>query len=368
MKILIDIGHPAHVHLFRHFHSEMKLRGHEITVTVKDIASARQLLDLYGIPYVTLGSKSDSILGKAFNQLMYDMRMLRLVRRERINLGIGSTPTIAHVSRLSGMKSVMLDDDDDAVEPLMTAFGHPFTDLVVSPDSLRGNRKKRETLFYPGYHELAYLHPNRYNPDPTVPAKAGIVPGEKYFVLRFNAFKAHHDMGAAGLSLEQKMQLVRLLEGYGRVIITTEKEIPQELAGYRLTVSPENIHSLIYYSTLFVGDSQTMASEAAVMGVPSLRCNSFAGRLSSLEEEEKKYRLTFAFTPLEFDRLLDRIKELLSLPDLKEEWQARQRVMLADKIDVTSLLVWLAEGYPASAVTALQNPGILKQFGNVPVA
>jgi len=368
MKILIDIGHPAHVHLFRNFHSEMKLRGHEITVTVKEIASARQLLDLYGIPYVTLGSKSDSILGKAVNQLLYDLRMLRLVRRERISLGIGSTPTIAHVSRLSGMKSVMLDDDDDAVEPLMTAFGHPFTDLVVSPDSLRGSRKKKGTLFYPGYHELAYLHPNRFTPDPSVPAEAGLLPGERYFVLRFNAFKAHHDKGAEGLSLEQKLQLVRLLEGYGRVIITTEKEILQELAGYRLTVSPKNIHSLICYSTLFVGDSQTMASEAAVMGVPSLRCNSFAGRLSSLEEEEKKYGLTFAFTPQEFDRLIDRVKELLSLPGLKEEWQARRRVMLADKIDVTSFLVWLAEGYPATAGTALQNPGILKQFGNVLMA
>ena len=250
----------------------------------------------------------------------------------------------------------------------MTAFGHPFTDLVVSPDSLRGSRKKKGTLFYPGYHELAYLHPNRFTPDPSVPAEAGLLPGERYFVLRFNAFKAHHDKGAEGLSLEQKLQLVRLLEGYGRVIITTEKEILQELAGYRLTVSPKNIHSLICYSTLFVGDSQTMASEAAVMGVPSLRCNSFAGRLSSLEEEEKKYGLTFAFTPQEFDRLIDRVKELLSLPGLKEEWQARRRGMLADKIDVTSFLVWLAEGYPATAGTALQNPGILKQFGNVLMA
>ncbi|MBE0673893.1 MAG: DUF354 domain-containing protein, partial [Bacteroidales bacterium] len=294
MRILIDIGHPAHVHLFRHFYHEMKQRGHEVTVTVKEIDSAQRLLGLYGIPFISLGSKSDGLMKKAFRQLLYDLRMLRLVRREKTDIGIGSSVTIAHISRLSRMKSIMMDDDDDAVEPLMTAFGHPFTDLVVSPDSLKGRRRKRGTVFYPGYHELAYLHPNRFTPDRSVLADAGLSANDRYFVLRFNAFRAHHDKGAMGINQEQKIQLVRFLEGYGKVIITTEKEASPEFARYMISVSPEKIHSLIYYSTMFIGDSQTMASEAAVLGVPSLRCNSFAGLLSSLEEEEKKYGLTYA--------------------------------------------------------------------------
>ena len=365
MRILIDIGHPAHVHLFRHFYNEMKQRGHEVTVTVKEIPSAQRLLGLYGIPFITLGSKSDSLLKKAFRQLLYDLRMLRLVWREKTDIGIGSSVTIAHVSRLSRMKSVMLDDDDDAVEPLMTRFGHPFTDLVVSPDSLRGRRRKKGTVFYPGYHELAYLHPNRFTPDPDVLAEAGLSPEDSYFVLRFNAFRAHHDKGATGLSREQKLRLVRLLEGYGRVIITTEKEASPEFAKYSISVSPEKIHSLVYYSTMFVGDSQTMASEAAVMGVPSLRCNTFAGLLSSLEEEEKKYGLTYAFTPDDFERLLDKIRELLANPGLRTEWQAKRKAMLAEKIDVTSFLVWLAEGCPESVETIRNDPDYLKRFGGV---
>ena len=363
MRILIDIGHPAHVHLFRHFYNEMKQRGHEITVTVKEIASAKQLLELYGIPYINMGLKSDSMLKKAVNQLLYDSRMLRLVRREKTDIGIGSSVTIAHVSQLTGMKSVMMDDDDDAVEPLMTAFGHPFTDLVVSPDSLRGRRKKKGTVFYSGYHELAYLHPHRFTPDAGVLAEAGLSEGERYFVLRFNAFKAHHDKGARGLDHKQKLELVRLLESYGRVIITTEKEISPEFARYRLSVSPEKIHSLIYHSSIFIGDSQTMASEAAVLGVPSLRCNTFAGCLSSLEEEEKKYGLTYAFSPDDFESLIRKLKELLTNPGLKAEWQAKRMAMLAEKIDVTSFLVWLVEGYPESAEKVRSDPGYQMRFG-----
>ncbi|MBE0674550.1 MAG: DUF354 domain-containing protein [Bacteroidales bacterium] len=365
MRLLIDIGHPAHVHLFRQFYHEMKERGHEVTVTVNEIASAQRLLGLYGIPFITLGSKSDGLMKKAFRQLLYDLRMLRLVRRQKTDIGIGSSVTIAHVSRLSRMKSIMLDDDDDAVEPLMTVFGHPFTDLVVSPDSLRGRRRKRGTVFYQGYHELAYLHPNRFTPDPGVLADAGLTAGDRYFVLRFNAFRAHHDKGATGLSQEQKLELVRFLEGYGKVIITTEKEIPPEFAGYRISVSPEKIHSLIYYSTLFIGDSQTMASEAAVLGVPSLRCNTFAGLLSSLEEEEKKYGLTYAFSPDDFERLMEKTKELLDNPRLRAEWQAKRKAMLADKIDVTSFLVWLVEGLPESTEKIRNDPGYQKRFGGV---
>ncbi|MBK7488915.1 MAG: hypothetical protein IPI74_03700 [Bacteroidales bacterium] len=55
-----------------------------------------------------------------------------------------------------------------------------------------------------------------------------------------------------------------------------------------------------------------MTSEAAVLGVPAIRCNTFAGRISYLEEEEKVYGLTYAFHPMEFDRMMAKIKELLS--------------------------------------------------------
>ena len=78
----------------------------------------------------------------------------------------------------------------------------------------------------------------------------------------------------------------------------------------QLKISPEKIHHLLYFATMFVGDSQTMTSEAAVLGTPAIRCNSFVGRISYLEEEEHKYGLTFGFTPDKFDNLIIKIKEL----------------------------------------------------------
>jgi hypothetical protein len=345
MNLLIDIGHPAHVHLFRNFITIMKERGHDITVTVRELPSATSLLGLYDIPYILIGKRGRSVAGKALSQVRLNLAMLSLVRKKKIDLGIGSSITIAHVSRISRMKSIVFDDDDDEVEPLMVKYGHPFADTLVSPDALTGKRKKKGTVYYAGYHELAYLHPSRFTPDPAVLDEAGVSENEKFFIMRFNAFKAHHDTGIKGLSAGQKLELVNYLSAIGKVFITTEKEIEPELERFRLRIAPHKAHSLLYYSSMLIGDSQTMTSEAAVLGVPSLRCNSFAGRISYLEEQEKKYGLTFAFTPENFTGLKNKLKELLSMSGLRSEFHRRRDRMLTDKIDVTGFMGRLAEGF-----------------------
>ena len=48
MNILIDIGHPAHVHLYRNFYSEMKAKGHNLHVTVKNSRQQRSCLIFTG--------------------------------------------------------------------------------------------------------------------------------------------------------------------------------------------------------------------------------------------------------------------------------------------------------------------------------
>lgn len=355
MRVLFDIGHPAHVHLIRNTYFELKKKGHFVMVTVKDIPSAKQLLDLYNIKYIEIGSKNDSIFQKGLSQIKYNWKLLQLVRKNRIDIGVGSSITVAHISKISSMKSIILDDDDDEVEPLFVKYAHPFADEVLSPDVLKGKRKKTDTIFYPGYHELAYLHPDNFTPDDQVLKELGIDKDTTFFIFRFNVFKAHHDIGIEGLSLEQKLQLIELLEPHGKIFITTEREIEPELRRYQMKVSPDKAHSLLSYATMFLGDSQTMTSEAAVLGIPSVRCNSFAGRISYLEEEEKEYDLTYGFLPSDFDKVIAKVKELIANKELKSEWLNKRNRLLKDKIDVAKFLVWFIENYPESKKEMNEN-------------
>lgn len=348
MNILVDICHPAHVHLYRNFISIMKSDGHVVYVTVRDIPSAKKLLKVYNIRYIDYGSKSDSILKKSLKQIKYDWTLRSIVNDLNIDIGIGTSISVAHVSKLTKMTSFILDDDDSEVEPLFAKFAHPFCDFLLSPDVLKNERNKNNFITYPGYHELAYLHPNRFSPDSGVLKELGISDGQKYFVLRFNAFRAHHDIGVRGLSHEQKKQIIRRLEKEGKVFITTEAEIEKEFEKYQLNITPDKIFSVLYYAALFIGDSQTMTNEAAVLGTPSLRLNSFAGRISYLKEQEEKYNLAFGFKPEDFGKLLETVNILLKMQDLDEIWKKRRNKMLEDKIDVTKFLVNLIGDYPRS--------------------
>jgi uncharacterized protein len=348
MKILIDICHPAHVHLFRNFIKIMKGKGHYVYITVKDIPAAKELLKLYNIRYIDYGSKSDSLIGKTFNQLKYDRDVRNIANELEIDVGIGTSITIAHVSKIAKFVSFVLDDDDSDVEPLFAKFAHPFADYLISPDVLMYDRLKNNHILYPGYHELSYLHPKRFTPDKTILSKLTLNEGEKYFVLRFNAFKAHHDIGAKGLNISQKNQLISLLNKYGKVFITTEDILDNEYNEYRLSLPPTDIFSVLYYATLFIGDSQTMTNEAAVLGTPAIRFNSFVDRISYLKEQENKYNLAFGYKPNDFNSLLKKVKELLNIENIKEEWKSRKERMLSEKIDVTDFLVHLIDKFPDS--------------------
>lgn len=363
MRVLIDIGHPAHVHVFRNLISELICRKHKVIVTVKkNLTSAISLLKLFQIEYTELGEKNDSFGGKLLSQLKFDFQLLKIVRSNKIDLMLGTSITIAHVTFLSGIKSIVFDDDDDEVQPLMAKLGHPFASLVLTPDVLKGRRKKKNTLYYPSYHELAYLYPTRFKPDPSILSEIGLKEGDPFFILRFNAFKAHHDIGIQGISIENKKQLINHLERYGKVFITTEKNIDEEFLKYQLKVSPDKAHSLIYYATMLVGDSQTMTSEAAVIGTASLRSNSFVGRIAYLEEEEHKYHLTFGFLPENFGNLLAKIDELIADKNIKSNWEMKRSQMLSDKIDGTSFYIWLVENFPNSIKNLNPDDNFWLQF------
>jgi uncharacterized protein len=362
MRYLIDVGHPAHVHNYRNLARELEKDGHKVFLTVKNIDVAKRLLDFYGFKYIVLPKKSDTILGKVCKQLIYDLIILWICLTKRIDIAIGTSVSVAHVSKISGVRSIVFDDDDDDVQPLVTKYVNPYASAILSPEALRGHRKRADTIFYKGYHELAYLHPKRFIPDPSVLTELGIRKDEIFFLMRFNVFKAHHDTGIDGLSLDQKLKLIEILKPHGRIFITTERDIEPELKSLQLKVSPEKIHSLIYYSAMFLGDSQTMTTEAAVLGTPALKCNSFAGRLAGPNELEIKYGLCYSFLPRQFDLMVLKLVELLGRKDRKKEWHSRREIMLKDMIDVTAFWTWFVSNYPISNDTVMKDPGYQLNF------
>lgn len=53
------------------------------------------------------------------------------------------------------------------------------------------------------------------------------------------------------------------------------------------------MHHVMAFASLYIGDSQTMAAEAGVLGVPFVRFNDFVGSIGYLRELEDKYELGY---------------------------------------------------------------------------
>ena len=66
MKILIDIGHPAHVHLFRNMIKQLHIDGHKLQITARDKEVTFKLLNYYKIDFTVRPSSNTKILSKIF--------------------------------------------------------------------------------------------------------------------------------------------------------------------------------------------------------------------------------------------------------------------------------------------------------------
>lgn len=362
MNLLFDIGHPGQVHLFRHAIEILKSKGHKVIVTVKDIPSAVALLKSFNIKFFSLGEKYDSIMLKGFSQFRYNLRLFKIAKDHNIDIGIGSSITVAHVSRFHKMKSIILDDDDPVAVKLFANFAHPFAHSILSPEALKDFRTRKKDITYPGSHELFYLHPIYFKPDFSVLSSLGVKENDPFFVLRFVAVKAYHDYGEEGLSLSQKIQIIDKLKPFGKVFITSEKKIEPELEQYKLSLSPEKIHHLLYFATMFIGDSQTMTSEAAILGTPALKCNSFAHRLALPNLLETKYNLCYSFGINEFDLMLNKMDDLLNIDNCKDIWKSKARRFVLESINPTEFLVWFIENYPGSVRMLEDDPKVIEKF------
>jgi predicted glycosyltransferase len=334
MRILIDILHPAHVHFFRHFHAEMASRGHDLFVTARDKDRSVELLREFGLSYEQISAQHQRG-GLPVEMIQRTGRLLNVIRRFRPDVLTGIMgPSIAVAGRLRRVPAVVFYDTEFAVQTNRLVY--PLAYSVCTPDCYQGRVRGRHVQ-YPGYHELAYLHPNRFQPDPRRLSAFGVSPGEPYSLVRFVSWRAVHDRHERGLTAQQKRHLIDVLQARGsRVLISSEEPLPSDLAGLEVKGPVDQIHHVLAFAQFFVGESATMASEAAVLGVPAVFIAT-TGR-GYTDDEEKRYGLVRHFTDGQYEEAVAAIEKLTS-ESPREFGQAARERLLAEKIDVTGWMV-----------------------------
>lgn len=363
MNIVIQLSHPAHFHLYKISIQNLINRGHKVYVLIKSKDILEDLMKNAGLPYYNIleDSKRRNKFDVLIDMFKKDWRILMFCKKHKIDLLTGSTPEVAHVGWLLNKKAIVVGEDDAAVVPAFGQVAAPFIQTVLAPIVCYNGKYDSKTSKYNSNQELAYLHPNHFTPDKSIVEKY-FEADKSYFILRFAKLNAHHDAGIKGINTDIAQQLIDILKPHGDIYITAERELEPQFEQYRIKINPLDMHHVMAFADLYIGDSQTMAAEAGVLGVPFVRFNDFVGRIGYLRELEDDYQLGYGVKPLELERLYQVVQDLLVMPNRKEIFQQRRQKMLSEKIDFAKFLTWFLESYPESKEIMKTNPDFQYQF------
>jgi len=342
MNILFFVNTPAQVHEFKHVARTLETREHRVMILARDYECTLSLLDAYGLKYQVYGKARRRGYGRALELIPYVRKAHQLAKNFKPDIIVGTGIIEAYTSLFLRKPCIVFTDTET---PSLEQFlFKPFVKAIYTPSCFRKDLGRKQ-IRYNGFKELAYLHPDNFQPDASIYNLLGISSNQKYVILRLNPLDAFHDFAIRGFSYEDKLKLVKALEPHARVFISSEAKLEPGLEKYAISIPPHRMHDAEFYAYLLVTDAGTMLTEAAILGTPGIHCSGLAvnRRLGNLVELDEKYQLVFNYSnPAQ---AISKAEQLIKQPDLKQQWQAKRQKLLAEKIDVHKFMVESIEGY-----------------------
>lgn len=269
MRVLFDIVHPAHALFFKRPIEALQARGDELLILSRHKDITCQVLDDLGFAHRPVSRAGKGVLGLAGELIGRDLAVFKEARRFKpaAMVGFGGL-AISHAGRLLGIPSISFYDTEEAA--LQNRLTWPFIGHLYVPDCYDGPTPQGRTTRLAGVKPLSHLHPGHFTPDREIAVASGLDPARDNFLLRMVSWQANHDIGLTGWSESYLRSLIAALAPRGRVHVSSEAPLPADLAAYRYAGKPTDILHLMGHCRLYVGESATMSTEAAVLGVPNV--------------------------------------------------------------------------------------------------
>lgn len=270
MRVLFDIAHPAHVNFFKRLVYRLRDEGHDVHLVclrrgkVPRIA-AEEFPDFTITP---VGTHARTRLGLYLRTgLLREVQLARVLRRIRPDVVVGVAAfQAAMLGRWLGFRSLGVSDDPE--HTMVFKLSRKYLDRFLLPECL--GMSAPNIVTWRGLKEWAYLSPRHFRPDESVPAEHGLA-ARGYIFIR--------DVETVSLNYRSQVEnnILRLYEAGLRkqqVVLSLEnKALAGRFADWHILQEPvRDIHSLIYFSRLAISSGDSMAREAAELGVESFYC------------------------------------------------------------------------------------------------
>ena len=354
-RVIFDVGHPAQVHHFKNLYWLLGKKGWKCLFVAKDKAITKSLLEKYKFNYEILSASKKGLFKKISGIPIDDYRFFKIVKSFKPDFILNRFSIHSgHISKLLNVVNIAFSDTEHA--SALHKLTIPFIDVKFTADSYYFDLGKNH-LKYNANIELFYLHPSVFTPDKSILDYLGVRENEKYVIIRFVSWDAHHDLGQKGFSLEFKHRMIKKLAEYARVFITSEVPLPLDLMPYQIKIPPEKIHHALAFADLYLGEGGTMASESACLGTPSIYVNSLD---AGVFHDEEAHGLLHGFRTSK--GVLEKSLEILTNPDSKKIYQKRLQNFLSEKVNALKMIEWFLENYPESVRVMKEKPDYQERF------
>lgn len=338
MRYIFELNHPKHYYQFKYVMNSLREDGHDILVLARDKDVLLDVLDEEGVQYKVFGRHNKSMSAKILGTFRLVRNYMTITKQFQPDIIVSKASWYGvYTAKRLHVKSVIFPDSE--VVKVTNKYVVPLCTKVVTPQSFQLDYGEKHCRVS-GIFEDCYLSPQVFHPDVSIVQKYNLK--RPYAIVRFVGWFANHDVGNSGFSSQEKMELVQVISKKMTVYISYEGDLPEELASYRLPTPASLIHEVLSCADLYVGDSQTMASEAALLGTPAIRSNSFVGPndMSNFVILQEKYGMLYNVAkPVDAIALAAD----LSMNSRKQEWMKKRDRYYEQVGDINAQIVDLLE-------------------------
>lgn len=341
MNILVDIGHTPQLNFYKQLIEQLAFKGHHVYVTVLKRGRLPKIAkyELSSIDNVTVVPIGIHRMSKV--SAILESNLLRAAMMYLWSLGkhidfVLSNGVVAHVIGWIHRVPCYAFDDDPQVwdyKPKLFFCNQSSYCIYESQKTLSDKAKILRCT-----KEWAYLAPKYFNPNPDILEKFGVKPKEYIFLREVSVGTVNYAGQASGAILG----IQNHIPSDKKVLFSLEEKDKRHLypKDWILLQEPiEDIHSLIYYSAGLVSSGDSMAREAALLGVPAyylgirydMPANAAAAKVANLQNQK-----TADFA--------DWVKKLSITPEEAEKQQIALREHIDNEfIDINEYMMGLVE-------------------------
>lgn len=272
MRVWIDILHTPQFNFYKNLILMLAERGDEVLVTVLGrgklpVIARKELADLRNVKVDVVGkhrmTKFSAIIEA---NLLRFFQLFAWSVGKKIDVAFSNCRQCCEIARIKGKPYYSFEDDPQCLDSkLKSKFGiNEFLCVYRMPkESLRKNMKSLSAL-----KEWSYLNTHDFKPDVAALEEYGLKPYSYLFLREVSVGTVNY----AGQAPDSILQIATEVPASVPVVLSLEKKENRNLypCNWILLQEPvKDIHSLIYYSCGLVSSGDSMAREAALLGVPS---------------------------------------------------------------------------------------------------